>query len=645
MTTEGFERKLTAILSADVKGYSRLMQADEEGTIRTLTAYREMIASLIQKHRGRVVDSPGDNVLAEFKSVVDALRCGVEIQKELKAKNAELPEDRRMEFRIGINLGDVVEEGERIYGDGVNIAARVEGLAEPGGICVSGSAFEQVKNKLDLGYEHLGEHTVKNIAEPVRVYRVLVEPEAAGKVIGEKRFLGRVSRRAAIVAIIILIAVAGGLAGWNFYLRQSKRVEPASVEKMAFPLPDKPSIAVLPFENLSGDPEQEYIADGITENIITALSRISEMFIIARNSTFTYKGKPVKVQQVGEDLGVQYVLEGSLLKSRERVRITAQLIDTTSGRHLWAEQYERKMTDFFGLMDEITRKIVLSLQVELTEGERAYIWHEATDNFEAWSHTVRGYNLFLYNTKEDNVRARELFERAIKIDPEYSTAWTYLAWTHWNDAWLGWSESPDESLNQAIELAKKAQNLDDTQAGVHSLWSCIYLLQRQYEKAIAEGERAIALSPNNSESHAYLAWVLYNAGRFEEAVEVQKRAMRLSPYYPTWYLSNLGESLTMAGHYEEAIVANLELVDRCRKEKDQFFEMGGHVWLAVDYIMLGREEEARSHVAEAFKIDPDWSLEMEREIYSYKNPADLERHLGALRKLGVPEHPPKKASN
>ncbi len=645
MTEERARRKLSGILSTDAVGYSRLMEEDEASTIRNLEDRKRLMSQLIEQFNGRVVDAPGDNLLAEFGSVVDATECAVKIQKELKTKNAELPDNRKMEFRIGVNLGDVVEEADRIYGNGVNIAARIEGLAEPGGICISRTAYDHVKNKLKLGYEYLGEHSVKNIAEPVRVYRVLMEPEAVGKVVGEKKFLGKISRRAAISAIIVLVIVAGGLIGWNIYLQQSKNVEPASLEKMEFPLPDKPSIAVLPFDNLSGDPEQEYIGVGITENIITALSKISEMFVVARNSTFTYKGKPVKIQQVAEDLGVQYVLEGSLMRSGEQIRITAQLIDTITGHHLWAEQYDRKMTDFFNLIDEITRKIVLSLQVELTEGERAYVWHSATDNFDAWGYTVKGYNLFLHNAKEYNVRARELFERAIKLDPKYSTAWTYLAWTHWHDAWLGFSESPDESIKKAIELANKVENLDDTQAEVHSLLSSIYVHQKQYEKSIAEGERGIAISPNNSLCHAYLAWAIYNAGMFDKAVEVMKRAMRLSPYYPIWYLSNLGEALTMAGHYEESISVNLKLVERGQKEKNQFYEIAGHAWLAIGYSMFGREDEARSHVAEVLKVYPDWSLEMEQEIYSYKNPADMERHLDALRKLGIPEQSPQQGSD
>ena len=308
MNEERARRKLSGILSADAVGYSRLMEEDEASTIRTLEDSKELMANLIQQYRGRVVDAPGDNLLAEFSSVVDATECAVKIQQELKTRNAGLPDNRKMEFRIGVNLGDVVEEAERIYGDGVNIAARIEGLAESGGICISRTAYDHIKNKLELGYEYLGEHSVKNSNEPVRVYRVLMEPEAVGKVIGEKRFLGRFSRRTALAVIIILFIAAGGLVSWNIYLQQSKKVEPASVENMAYPLPDKPSIAVLAFDNLSGDTEQEYIADSISENIIIALSYIPQLFVIDRDSSFSYKGKPIKVKQISEELGVKYIL-------------------------------------------------------------------------------------------------------------------------------------------------------------------------------------------------------------------------------------------------------------------------------------------------------------------------------------------------
>jgi len=371
MADKSLKRKLVAILHADIKGYSYLMDDNEEATVSTLTAYREVIGVLIQQHRGRVVHGSGDSLLAEFVSVVDAVQCAVKIQKELKTRNAELSEDRKVEFRIGINLGDVVEKDGDLHGDGVNIAARVEALADGGGICITRTAYDQVKNKLSLGYEYLGEHTVKNIAEPVRVYRVMMEPEAAGKVVGEKRAKPGWWQMAAL-AVATLILITGAVAVLNLYLRPSEPpIEVASIEKMAFPLPDKPSIAVLPFDNLSGDPDQEYFSDGLTDQIIIGLSKVPHLFVIARNSTFTYKGKPVKVQKVSEDLGVKYVLEGSVQRTADRIRITAQFIDALTGNHLWAERYDRNLNDIFAVQDEITKKIITAMQVKLTVGEQA----------------------------------------------------------------------------------------------------------------------------------------------------------------------------------------------------------------------------------------------------------------------------------
>jgi TolB-like protein/class 3 adenylate cyclase len=372
MATDRVKRKLTAILSADVKGYSRLMGEDEELTLRTLNTYKEAMGSFIQQYRGRIVGTAGDSVLAEFASVVDAVQCAVEIQQVLRAKNALLPETRRMEFRIGINLGDVIEEGDTIYGDGVNIASRLEGLAEAGGICISQSAYQQVENKLPLRYDYLGEHEVKNIAKPVQVYRARIESEAAPPKMGkEKRPAGKGLSKAAL-AIIAVVVIAGAGAFYQFVLRPSpSKTEVASKDKMAFPLPDKPSIAVLPFVNMSGDPKQEFLSDGMTEAIITALSKVRDLFVISRQSTFSYKGKPVKVKQVSEELGVRYVLEGSIQRSGDRVRITAQLIDALTGHHLWAERYERDLKDIFALQDEITMKILTATQVRLTAGEEA----------------------------------------------------------------------------------------------------------------------------------------------------------------------------------------------------------------------------------------------------------------------------------
>ena len=454
MADEGFKRKLTAILSADAVGYSRLMGDDEEATIRTLTEYRETITTQVNQHNGRVVDSPGDNVLAEFASVVDAARCAVETQKQIAERNADLPENRRMLFRIGVNLGDIVDEGNRIYGDGVNIAARLESLAEAGGICISGTAFDQVKGKLEVGYKYLGEQNVKNIKHPVRIYKMLLEPDAAGKIIGEKK--SRLGQRkwAAVAVSAILILLAGAFTIWNFYLRPSA-VELTSEEKAAAALPEKPSIAVLPFDNLSGDADQEYLADGITENIITALSKIPEMLVIARNSVFTYKDKPIKIQQVGQDLGVRFVLEGSIRKADNRVRITGQLIDAATGHHLWAEQYDRDLEDLFAVQDEITMHIASALQVELTDGEQAQVRHRSTNNLQAWGYAVKGYSLYERITKDDNAKARELFEKAIELDPEYAWAWTMLGFTYFIDTRYGWHRPREESYKKSLEYAHR----------------------------------------------------------------------------------------------------------------------------------------------------------------------------------------------
>ncbi len=632
MVEETFKRKLTAILSADVKGYSRLMREDEEGTIRTLREYREAVANVIKQHRGRVVDSPGDNILAEFSSVVDAVRCAVEVQKELEGRNAELPAKRRMEFRIGINLGDVVEEEERIYGDGVNVAARVEGLADGGGICVSGTAYDQIGKKLSLGYEYLGEQTVKNIEKPIRVYRVLMEPEAAGKVIGEERPRPRRWRWAAVGGGVVLIIVAGVLVIWNSYL-PSPSVEPASMERMALPLPERPSIAVLPFENLSGDPEQEYIGDGITENIITGLSQIPDMFVIARNSVFTYKGKPVKIKQVSEELGVRYVLEGSVQKAGDRLRVTAQLIDALKGHHLWAERYDRELKDLFDLQDEITMKILTALEVKLTGGEMARM--RRPESFEVWGHLVRGTYLLNLGTEEDLLQARKHYEQVTELDPDYAPAWTALAWTHMIEASWGWSESPAESFKRSLELAQKSSTLDPSQAELHNLMSTAYFIQGQYDKAIAEGERAVALRPNYSRSHLFMAQSLHYAGRPEEAIVHAKKAMRLEPYYPAWWLSQLAGPYEMVGRYDEAIEIWKQFLERSLR--GEYPPIYAHERLVINYARLDRMEEARAHAAEILKIKPDYTVEFYRKTTPYKDQAYLESLVDLLRKAGLPD--------
>jgi adenylate cyclase len=623
MDEKEVKRKLAAILSADVKGYSRLMEEDEVTTVRTLEEYRAILSELVEKHQGRVVDSPGDNLLAQFTSVVDATEAAVEIQKELEAKNADLPENRRMEFRIGINLGDVIAEGERIYGDGVNIAARVESLSDSGGICVSGTAYDQIAKKLPLGYEYLGEQTVKNIEKPVRAYRVLMDPEAAGKVIGEKRPISRNWRWAAVA----LIVVAGALAIWNFYLRPP--FEPASVQRMAYPLPDKPSIAVLPFNNISGDPKQEYFSDGITEEIITALSKTPKVLVIARNSTFTYKGKPVKVQQVAEELGVQFVLEGSVRKAENQVRITAQLIDALSGHHLWAERYDRGLKDLFTVQDDITKNIITALQVKLTMGENARLFARGTESLEAYLRVLQGLEFYWQYNSEGNTKSREIFKEAIELDPDYAVAHTRLGWTHWIDVWLRFGKSPRDSIKQAFQSAKKAIALDDLLPTAHGLFASLYLLTRKHELAISEAEKAVALSPNMAELHVYLGQILVFAGKPEEAILHLEKSIRLDPFARSSYFHILGMAYREAGRYEEAITACQKAIQRGPNN------LFAHMILAATYIMIGRDDEAHAEATEVLRINPKFSLERMVKVRPHIDPDNTARFADVLRKAGL----------
>ena len=626
MAEEGFKRKLTAIFSADVEGYSRLMGEDEDATIRTLTAYRELMSTLIQKHRGRVVDSPGDNLLAEFSSVVDAVRCAVEIQEELRVRNAEVSENRRMEYRIGINLGDVVEEGERIYGDGVNIAARVEGLAEGGGICISGTVYDSIKNKLSLGYESLGEHNVKNIQDPVRIYRMRVGPEASVAVDKIEKSGPRNWQKAALVVVAVLVVVAGGWAIWNFYFRLPS-VEPASVEKMAYPLPDKPSIAVLPFVNMSGDPEQEYFVDGITNDIITDLSEFKFLFIIASNSTFTYKGKPVKVQQVSEELGVQYVLEGSVQMAGDRVRINVQLIDATTAKHLWAERYDRDAQRLFDIQDEIVETIVATLAFEVDAAERERVARRGPENLDAYGYWLRGRNAWFGFTKDANAKAGSLYQKAIELDPKWARPYGYMAWVHVNDSRFGWSQDPKKSMELALEWAQKCYALDPNDYKTHWTLGIVYLHLRDFDLALSEYERALALNSNDADFLAEMAIGLTLMDRPEQAIAQFKKAMRMNPRHPSWYWGVLGYAYYEVGRYEEALAA-------LKQDNKPFFTV--HRTLAAVYVRLGQLEEARVEVAKLLEMEPHYTLKSESHR-PYKNEKRRERLINDLRKAGVPE--------
>ena len=628
MAEKGFKRKLTAILSADVEGYSRLMGDDEEATVRTITAYREVMVTLIQQHNGKVLDSPGDNLLAEFVSVVDAVQCAVAVQKEINARNTELPENRKMQFRIGINLGDVIQEEERIYGDGVNIAARLEGLSEPGGICISKTAFVHIESKLPYGYEFLGDQTVKNIAKPVGAYRVLMEPRVTVAGEPEEKKPAPVRRKTILVGAFAVLMLAAAVGIWQFYMRRPS-VEPASVEKMAYPLPDKASIAVLPFANMSDDPKQEYFSDGVTESIIMALSKVRDMFVIARNSTFTYKGKAVKIQQVAEELGVRYVLEGSVQKTENRVRITAQLIDAITGKLLWAERYDRDLIDLFALQDEITMKIITALEVKLTEGEQALVAGSGTDNLDAYLKVLQARDLKRNQNIENNNKARRLAEEAIKLDPDYAQAYRWLSGTHFIDVWLGSTKSPRESLRTAMELSKKALSLDGSLGGAHGLLGNIYIMRKDYEKGIREAERAVELEPNGADAHAFLGMGLRFAGRPEEAIPILKKAIRLDPHAPEWYMHVLAATYREIEKYEEAIEWGEKAVQKNPKN------VLSRVVLCSIYSLSGRMDKASAQATEIMRLNPNISVEQIARTDPQKNQVVKKRYIDALRKAGL----------
>jgi adenylate cyclase len=620
------KRKLTAILSADVKGYSRLMGEDEEWTLRTLKAYKDAMGSIVQQHRGRVVDAPGDNVLAEFASVVDAVQCAVEIQQVLRAKNAVLPESRRMEFRIGINLGDVIEEGDSIYGDGVNIAARLEGLADAGGICISGSAYEQIENKLPLKYEYLGEHEVKNIAKPVRVYRAQIELGEPSKV--KVKVERKNLKFIAIAAVVVVIIAVAAL--WQFVWRPSHPIsEKADLKKMAFSLPDKPSIAVLPFANMSEDPKKEFFSDGLTEEIITALSKTPRIFVIARNSTFTYKGKSISVKQVAEDLGIRYVLEGSVRWVGDKVRITAQLIDALTGNHLWAERYDRDLKDIFALQDEITLKIITALQVKLTSWEQARMIGKGTQNLNAYLKTLQAYEQFVRMNKQGSIMAKQLAKEAIDMDPKYALPYSVMAYGHMLDLWFRFSESPEESMKLAVESAQKALALDDSDPLVHTCFSSLYIMQRQHDKAIVSAERALELSPSGARAYHSLGSALWFACRFSEAVQHFEQAIRLDPFPSSVAMRSLGNAYRMVGRYEEAIVQYKKAL---KLEPDDLFI---HLGLAHIYVKLDRDKEAQAEAAEVLRIHPKFSLEHYAKTLPFKDQSVVDDTVVRLRKAGL----------
>ncbi len=626
------ERRLAAILAADVVGYSRLVGEDEEGTLARLKATRvDVIEPRLARHHGRLVKLMGDGALVEFASVVDAVACAVDIQEAVNQRAAGQAERDRILYRIGINIGDVVVEGDDILGDGVNIAARLEGLAEPGGICVSGKVYDEVRTKLDFTYDDLGKQRLKNIREPVRIYAIRA---GAGAGAGGTAYAAPARRKSpaqalvAAAAAVILIGV--GLIVWL-------RPWEAGVAPVAAPaqLPvlsdDRPSLAVLPFENLSGDPEQEYFVDGMTEDLITDLSQVSGLLVIARNSVFTYKGRAVNVQQIGRELGVKYVLEGSVRRAGNRVRINAQLVRTLDGTHIWAERFDREITDVFALQDAVTRKLVTALAITLTQGEEQRLSRSGEVSPEAYDMLLRGLERLRRYTPEDNRLSRDYFERALALDPNFARAHADLAFSYSMELLSGWTAAPEESLLLAKKHADFALELDPGLREVHFAMASVYLKERRFEEAIESSLRAIKIDPNYADAYVQMAWLQMYAGRAAEGIELVEQAMRLNPHYSFFYSTVHGLIALHLERLEEAAASFEAAVNR-----NPQFPMA-HQLLAATYAHLGRIEDAEWEAGELLTLLPDFTLSAERARAPYKRQEDLEFYIEGLRKAGLPE--------
>jgi len=625
------ERKLAAILCADVHGYSRLMREAEEATLHSLSASRKIIDGLIDQHRGRFVGSAGDSVIAEFASVVNAVQCAVEIQSALKLENENVPAERRMEFRIGINLGDVMVEGDQIYGDGVNIAARLESIAEPGGICISDTVLTQIKSKLALGYTDIGEQRVKNIAEPIRVFRITTEARVSAPARLDDARARKFVRRGAFSLAGATIVIGTIALVQHLSLRPpapSASIPPAS--PLALSLPNKPSIAVLPFTNMSGDPQQDYFSDGITNDLTTDLSRLPELFVIAPSSAFTYKGKAVKVQDVGRQLGVQYVLEGTVRRAAGKVRITVQLADAATGADLWAERYDRPLGDIFSVQDEIVRKIVTTTNLQLIVLEHGIKLDRRPDSLEAYDDYLQGFAYAFSNpTKENNEKARQLFLKAIALDPKFPNAYTGMAHTYLVDGLEGWAPNP-EAWDRAVQWAQHALALDPSFAGGYGILSGIYLFRRQSDQSVAAAERALALEPNSALRYSQLANALSFSGKPLKAIAMTEKARRLDPRNQASYLIVEAGAYMMLGRYEEAVSALKGfLAGRSSGELDTI----AHLSLAISYVEIDREADARAEAGEVLRINPRFTLGDPKQ--SPFQPALAERYDADLRKAGL----------
>jgi adenylate cyclase len=593
------QRKLAAILCADVSGYSRLMGADEEATLRTLSAYRKIIDSLIEGHRGRFVNSAGDSILAEFTSVVEAVNCAVEVQNALKAENSNLLPERRMEFRIGVNLGDVIVEGEQIYGDGVNVAARLESLADPGGICISGIVHDQVRDKLPLTYDDAGEQAVKNIARPVRVWRVLLDGTARARLqtrrIARRYWRGGVLSLAGLAIIVATIVLMQHI---SFKPPHTSASIPPP-QKPALALPDKPSIAVLPFTNMSGDREQEYFSDGITDDLITDLLRVPKLFVIARTSSFTYKGKAEKAQSIGRELGVKYLLEGSARRVGSQVRINVQLADATLGDEIWSQRYDRQMSDIFKLQDEVVQSLVTTLHLQLSVLQKGIVVPQRTNNLEAYDYFLRGEESSFVQTRDALDNSRKMFQKAIALDPRYADAYAALAFVSLNEYLWQLTSDPD-ALDRDEQLARKGVFLDNSNSTAYAVLGWVLFYRNRPAEGIAQAKQALVLDPNNSLADTGLAEMLNYNGRPEEALVYSQKAIRLDPNLREYYALQIGNSYNQMGRYRQAVE-----VLKAGAPNNPWV----HAGLIYAYTELGREADAQAEGKEVLRLAPTFSLE------------------------------------
>ncbi len=577
------ERRLAAILAADMVGYSRMMEADESGTLARLkTCRQDIVDPALVRNRGRIIKTTGDGLLVEFHSVVDAVKCAVEIQRAIFALDNGVPPEQQVRFRIGINLGDVIVEDGDIFGDGVNIAARLQELSEPGGVCVSRAVRDQIGDRLDIGFVDLGERSVKNLVRPIRVFQIALRTQD-----GE------------------LVPTAA-------------RLDSSAV---------KPSIVVLPFVNMSGDAEQEFFADGLTEDIITELSRFRDLFVISRNSSFVYKGKRVNVQEVAKAFGVQYAVEGSVRKAGNRVRVTVQLIDAETDRHLWAERFDRDLADIFAIQDEITASIVATLPGRIEAAAHERVKRRPTGNMAAYEYVLAGKVLHHRSTRADNAEALALLDRAIALDPGYAHAHAWKACTL-GQTWIhGWCEDPAATQRQIAEELDRALALDDNDSDVHRILAAVNLVRRDYDKVVYHQERALSLNPNNDLIVVQQGEVLTWLGQAEEGIEWIKRAMRLNPYHPERFWGHLGRAFYVSRRYAEAVDAFKRIV---RPDPGQL------AFFAASYAQAGDLAAARSLADEVVRREPEFSVERYLATLHYKQDVDRAHHREGLLKAGLP---------